>query len=201
MTQKILFGFAIAVLGVWVWFCQRQIDILTVKPNQPNVNLRTAEIQPNDNLKAAEIQLEAVKLAEANRQKAKQEDEAKKKEQDEIKRKYAVAIETALKERNQAQKDSRIETKKGTTDTTLPDEKEFLKRLRRISVSDCPTRFQVVWADYVYILGKDQNLVHKVSEISSAARGDLSVLDSHDVPDAWHRCEIVALEYGVSLSK
>jgi hypothetical protein len=65
MTQRIILAFTIVALLLWTFFLQRQLNLVTTKL-----------AQPAPGLKAAEIQLEAVKLAESNRQKAREEEEA-----------------------------------------------------------------------------------------------------------------------------
>jgi hypothetical protein len=203
MIQKTLISFAVLFLGVWVWFCHRQITLLRAELTQMSAAKTQAVNPPPDYLKAAETHLEAVRLAEANRQVARQEEETRQREKEDAMRGYAVAIGTVFDGSKQAKEDAAPPqaSKKKEVLAASFNQRRYLQTLQGISVSKCPIKFQLAWHDFLYQKERADNLGHAISEVSLVLHGDLSSLDSHAVPDAWHHCEMVALEFGVSAPK
>ena len=141
----------------------------------------------------------AESLAEANRQKAKQEEEAKLQQ---IKSKhdaFAAAIGNVVAERSQISQES---TKKVSQHSEpYLNQRLFCKGLHRVDTSKCPAAFQIAWRNYLSVFERELSLGHVVSELSSLAHGELGALDSHEPADAWSRCETVALEFGVAMKQ
>jgi hypothetical protein len=106
-----------------------------------------------------------------------------------------AAITSVLTQRTQAANESWFEGKKRRTF----DGRQFQSRLRKISLSACPMRFQIAWKDYLYAMGKEQGFVHQANVLTSLLH--LQVVESNEAADAWHRCEIVAFEFGVSMPR
>ncbi len=169
------------------------LTVLAAKLLTPYLSARPSEVQ---SALSADRQLEAVKLAEINRQKAIQEEEAKAKELQAMNQKFAESIRTVFQQAKKARADARIPNVKKDT---LVNEREYLQNLLKISVANCPTKFQVAWHDYIYEKQKDESVINKLGEATSLLHGQLSALEPKALEDAWHRCTMVALEFGVSI--
>jgi hypothetical protein len=201
MTCKFLAGFVILFLVAWVWTCQRQLSLVTAQLVRLETTKTPQTLFGATSVEAAQIQLEAVKLAEANRQRAKQEEAGRQAEKDETSRRYAAAIRDVFAQSEKAKQEATTQSpqyQKRKGEKNVLNQHVYSQALRKISVSSCPTKFQLAWSDLLYQQQREADLMHGIVELSQVVvNRDLSPLDAHAVSDAWHQCEMVALEFGV----
>jgi hypothetical protein len=88
--------------------------------------------------------------------------------------------------------------------------KNYIAKVNRIATGDCPQAFQFAWLDFVQTLQRSEEpfsglgavgeYVVSVAQPSSAGAKDaLARLDKLNIPEAWRRVQVVAIQYGVQM--
>jgi hypothetical protein len=158
--------------------------------------------------------MEAIRLAETNRQRVKQEEESKFEAARQEQKHYWAAISDVVLERQTVRK--KCTRAKG--DPSRPGAQvkslastEYLAALTAIHTSDCPKQFQLAWLEYVQTWEREVSypVLRRVEDVAETvgAIKDVSLLrdvderaEKRDMFEAWRHCKRVALEFDVEIA-
>ncbi len=185
-----------------MFYCQRQLNLLSTKLSQPNEALKTAEAQLKE-IRAEEAKSRVAELeaAEAQVKKTKREEET-----------FRVAISNVVTQRFVARKKcTRVnQDVPGMTPQKSLSAVDYVTALHNIDTSSCPKKFRLVWLDYVQTWERMAQYppIRKIEDIVQSAEAILNPsgladvdqrADKRDTTEAWRQCVRVALEFDVDV--